>query len=468
MVVRTYFSKNNTIASNTTANTGLNPVAQLFYGGEGVANQYSRFIFDFDATRLLSFYTGGTFTDLSKLRHTLRLTNTSSFDTSLLNGVYQGMQQASSFDLILFKIDEDWDNGVGYDYSTCDVLVGNCSFSSAPSNWMFPRTGFSWSGGSGVYSGSSSAITITSQHFDKGNENIEMDITDYVNRILTGDTHHGLGIAYSGTIEQTEGSCLQYVGFYTNNTQTFYEPYIETVYSNHITDDRNNFFLDKPNKLYLYVNLAGNPTNLDTLPSVQIQDNEGVVYTSYTSTAVTHVTLGVYSIDINIPTSSDNIGTLYADIWSGITIGGVSRPDITLNFELKDSLGYYNIGDNDGLPREVGISIGGLKNQENIKRGDIRKVIVSARIPYTVEQTQNISDLQYRLYVSEGTNELTVIDFQPVEMANNYYYFLLDTASLLPNTYYVDVLVTSNQQTTTIKDVIQFNIVSLSEFRNSQ
>jgi hypothetical protein len=48
--------------------------------------------------------------------------------------------------------------------------------------------------------------------------------------------------------------------------------------------------------------------------------------------------------------------------------------------------------------------------KKKIKRGDIRKVIVSARIPYTVEQTQIISGLKYRLYVSEGSAELTVID----------------------------------------------------------
>jgi hypothetical protein len=57
---------------------------------------------------------------------------------------------------------------------------------------------------------------------------------------------------------------------FTNNTQTFYEPYIETKYDNHIIDDRNNFILDKLNKLYLYVNVGGNPTNLDALPTVII------------------------------------------------------------------------------------------------------------------------------------------------------------------------------------------------------
>ena len=120
------------------------------------------------------------------------------------------------------------------------------------------------------------------------------------------------------------------------------------------------------------------------------------------------------------------------------------------------------------LPKQVAVSIGGLHNKEKIKRGDIRKVIVSARIPFTVEQTQYIDNLKYRLYVSEGAAELTVIDLQPIEMANNYYYFLLDTASLIPNTYYLDVLATSNLEVTTLKNVIQFDIVNQVDLRHGQ
>ena len=142
--------------------------------------------------------------------------------------------------------------------------------------------------------------------------------------------------------------------------------------------------------------------------------------------------------------------------------------DITLDFVIKDSFGYYNIGNNDMLPKKVAVSIGGIQNKEQIKRGDIRKVIVSARIPYTVEQTQNISGLKYRLYVTEGAPELTVIDWQPVEMANNYYYFLLDTQSLIPNTYYLDIQAYSNQEVTTLKNVCQFDIISQVELRKSQ
>jgi len=119
------------------------------------------------------------------------------------------------------------------------------------------------------------------------------------------------------------------------------------------------------------------------------------------------------------------------------------------------------------LPKNVAVSISGIHSDEKIKRGDTRKVIVSTRIPYTVEQTQNIDNIKYRLYVREGRNEITVNDYHDIEMANNYYYFLLETSSLLPGKYYMDVLVESNMDIKTLKEVISFSIVSQSELRKS-
>lgn len=468
MVIRTYFDKNNTIVSNSNVNTGLNPIAELFYGSSLGDQKYSRFLFHFDETRLKSLYTGGTFTDLSKLKHTLRLTNTGAFDKELLNGTMGSKERTSSFDLILFKINQDWDNGVGYDYEIPIVTYGDPAYYIGASNWVRPKTGIDWNGGAGVYSGSPSAITVTYQHFDKGNENIEMDITSYVNDVLMGAPNYGLGLAFDRSYELLNTSVLQYVGFFTNNTQTFYEPFIETVYENHIKDDRNNFYLDKQNKLYLYVNVGGNPTNLDTIPSVTIYDETGAIFAFYSQLMVKHVTKGVYSIDILVPSNGSNDCVMYNDVWSNISINGVSRPDVSLDFALKDSNEYYNIGSSDNLPKKTAVTVSGIQNNEKIKRGDIRKVIVTPRIPYTVNQTQLIDDIKYRLYVTEGKPEYTVIDFQPVEMANNNYYFLLDTESLIPNTYYLDILVTSNLETTTLKSVLQFDIVNQVELRRGQ
>ena len=153
-------------------------------------------------------------------------------------------------------------------------------------------------------------------------------------------------------------------------------------------------------------------------------DENGNLILIYGPSQVNHETKGVYSIDILVPTTANNVETMYNDVWQNVTINGVTRPDVTLDFVVKDSFEYYNMN-GDSLPKKVGVSIAGLQNMEKIKRGDIRKVLVSARIPYTVEQSQSINNLKYRLYVSEGSAELTVIDFQPVEMAVNNYYFLL-------------------------------------------
>lgn len=469
MVIRTHIDKNNTLIYNSNANTAKNPIVELYYGSYGATNRYSRYIFHFDESRLKALYTGGTFTDLTKLKHTLRLTNTGAFDKELLNTIMGTKERTSSFELILFKIEQNWDEGTGNDHEYPILLFGDASFSINPSNWVNPRTTEHWLNGNGVYSGNPASIIVTTQHFDNGNENIEMDITAYVNGLLTGNTNYGLGIAFSKALEDTTTTTNQYVGFFSKYTNTIYEPFVESVYSNTIKDDRHNFFLDKTNKLYLYVNLGGVPTNLDNIPNVDVYDANGNIYKTFTGSQITHVTKGVYSISINIPTTNNEFpDLLFNDVWKNVRINGVTRPDIELDFVLKDSMGYFNIGDSDGLPKPFGITVTGIRRDERVKRGDIRKVLVSARIPYTIEQKQSLDSLKYRLYVKEGRNEYTIIDFQDVEMTNNNNYFLLDTQSLLPSTYYLDVKVESNLEINTVKEVISFDVISQSDLRISQ
>ena len=465
MVIRTYFDRNNTIVKDSKINTGMNPITQLYYGGDN--SEFTRFIFQFDTDRLTNLHNDYTYPDLTKLRHTLKMTNTGAFDTSLLGKTTcDGKERTCSFDLILFKVNEEWDEGCGYDYGDC-MDVGETAISFSPSNWLESRTNTEWVEGPGVYS--ASTTVYGTQHFEQGNENLEIDVTDIVNGYITGDTNNGMGIAFRRSLEETPTNKKQYVGFFTRHTQTFYEPFIETIYDDHIKDDRNNFYLDKENKLYLYVNLGGTPTNLDEKPGVIVKDGNGDIFETYSSNDVEHVTKGVYAINIKVPTDEDNQDCIeFTDKWTNIKINGVIRPDIELNFIMKDSMGYYNIGDNDMLPKRIGFNVTGIKRDERIYRGDIRKVLVSTRIPYTIEQTLSVDNLKYRLYVKEGRNEYTVIDFQDVEIVNNINYFLLDTQSLVPGIYYLDVKVESNLEVSTTKDVLKFEIVSQSDLRISQ
>jgi len=83
-----------------------------------------------------------------------------------------------------------------------------------------------------------------------------------------------------------------------------------------------------------------------------------------------------------------------------------------------------------------------------------------ARVPYSVNQQEVLDSLEYRIYVKEGPSEYTVIDYTPVELAFNYNYFLLDTASLVPGEYYMDIKAISNYEVTSIKDIVKFTITS--------
>ena len=161
-----YFSKNNTIVSNSYTNTGRNPVMSLFYGAVALQspNGFSRFIFDLDLALLREKLATGVITTScpDSIRHKLRMTNTSTFDIELLNTRYSTTRmRATSFDLILFRIpkkgeDNDipqfWDEGVGYDFTDLQYEFSTLdkAYSVRPSNWYQTTTLQNWSN-PGIY-----------------------------------------------------------------------------------------------------------------------------------------------------------------------------------------------------------------------------------------------------------------------------------------------------------------------------
>jgi len=415
-------------------------------------------------------YNNGELGDLSNVVHTLKLCNSSFFDTDLqAQSLLDGKRRTFSFDLVLFRVNKTWDEGCGYDYQRIfksgDKDRGvvesadNITFVEGASNWLNSTTTTPWDDG-GVYSGSPSAITITTQHFDKGNENIEMDMSNEVNSLITGGTtNYGYGIAFERDLETLIKNPAQFVGFFSRHTQTYYQPFLETTYNDTIIDDRKNFYRGKTNKLYLYSNLGGEPTNLDNNPSVTIYDEDGNVFSAITTAQTVHVTTGIYYVEVFVPITQED-GCLFMDTWGNINIGSINRPNVELEFEIKDDTDYYNIGDNESLPIEYAISLSGVKRDEKIKRGDKRKILVSARIPFTINQSEVIDGLQYRLWVREGNTQVNVIEWEDINRAYLKNYFVLDTSWMIPNEYHIDIKLTSNLQVKTLTDAIKFNIVN--------
>jgi hypothetical protein len=289
-----------------------------------------------------------------------------------------------------------------------------------------------------------------------------MDITDEVNLLITGGTgttNNGYGIAFEETLEMMEVRPARYVGFFTRHTQTYYEPFVETVFNSPIRDDRQNFYRGKLNRLYFYTNLGGEPTNLDSNPSVVVKNGSGTIFSSFTSNNVTRQTKGVYYVELFVPITESDC-TIFTDTWSSIVINGINRPSVTLQFEIKDDTEYYRFGDDESLPIEYGINLSGIRRDEKIKRGDYRKVFVNVREPYTINQTSVIDGLQYRLWIREGNTEVNVIDWMDVNRTYLKNYFVLDTSWMIPNEYYIDIKLTSNLLVKTYTNTMKFNVVN--------
>ena len=194
---------------------------------------------------------------------------------------------------------------------------------------------------------------------------------------------------------------------------------------------------------------------MDNLPVVTIRDCTGVATNLLTATTLT---CGVYYIDLTITAIPQTAPVLYEDIWSNISINGNAQPNVDNEFIIYDD--GFSIGSSAGEPKVFGYSVSGIKEDEKMTHGDTRKVFISTRVPYTVNQQVLVDNINYRLYVRQGTTEVDVIPWTPVNKSFTHNYFLLDTGWLIPNEYYLDIKATSNQQVDTYRKAIKFQIVN--------
>jgi hypothetical protein len=477
-ILRSYINKNNTIISNSYVNTGRNPVIELNFGASDLIVPnfgFTRFIFDLDLSLLEENISSGVISTgcTSAMTHTLQMTNTSSFDNELLNSFMSNeRRRATSFDLILWRIPKFsgntgipqlWDEGVGYDYSDFNIAqnsanggispltyVDSRAYSTRPSNWYQTTTLSGWSQ-NGIYNNKNegvvnySGLTIVArQHFELGNEDLNMDMTNEINGILNGSITGvtGWGISYLPQIENITGLTESYsVAFFSRHTQTFYQPYLLTNYNDLITDDRNLFLKNQENKLFLYVYQNGDFANLDSDPFVRIEDRNGVAITGMASLTTCLKTKGVY--EVTVPNGFSNYPTpcAFYDVWSGLTINGQSIPNVTNQFTLQPYTSGIQIGSVSKDPEIFGFNFYGILQNEQILNTDIRKVGVTIKKAYTGQVLLLDVSGFYRVYVMEGTTEVLVQDWTPLNRTPNEYYFIFDMRDKIPNQYFVDIQV---------------------------
>lgn len=469
---RTYFDKNNTIVKNNDVNTGRNQISELYFG-----MSHSRFLFYCSFDEIKALVNDKVINLDSDTRHILKIKNTSSFDikdflSNSNNLLFNDNYRPTSFDLELHEIKQFWDEGTGYDFSPSPTSIPeNKDYALEPSNWLKATNTTNFNPSGAVPNGST---PIATQHFDWGNEDVEMDITNFVNNILTsatastitgtttgvttgtttGTTYYGFCLKYSDAIENLNFLAdpkTFALGLFTRHTQTFFEPFIETKYNDHIEDDRVTFYLGKTNKLFFYSVIDGKLQNLDNLPSCTIN---GMNFTVHQKTK------GVYYVNVygdeNIYTSY----TEYNDIWSNIVYNGQARPNVKLRFVPIDSDQYYNFNVDALDDTRYGLSLSGIKREERLSQGEIRKVNVLLRKPYTVSEYYVSNTVYYRLYVKQGPAVIYITDWELANKSMNNNYFTINTTWMVPQEYFVDIKIETNGETTIFDSELNFHIVN--------
>ncbi len=450
---RSYFEKNNTIIKNSQVNTAKNPTTEIFYG-----SGFSKFLFKVDFTDLISKVNSGEHVVTSGTTHTLHLTNTIFGDETFLGAKRgTGRQRTNSFDLILFQIPEFWDEGLGFDYEDggYDFTTGNVTFDERPSNWYNRTTINEWTA-EGVYG--SNPTVIDTVHFDNGNEDLNVDITNYVNGIITGNTNHGLGLAFAVVYQDLTPEVDRSVAFFTKYTQTFFEPYVETFFDDRINDDRNNFVEKVNQNLYLYVTKGTNFYDLDTLPTVDILDSTNTIISGLSNLTSTKIRKGVYKITFGLDGVLCDGRRFFFDKWKGLTLDGINISDVTQKFIPKPYTSLYTVGQNQtDLDRYV-IQFFGIKQNEKVKRGEKRKIVVTFR---SINNPVNslFDEVYYRLFIKEGRTDVIVHDWTQIDVTNENS-FTLDTSIYIPREYYMEIKGKTHNEEIFYNEHIKFEILS--------
>lgn len=441
-----FLDKGNTIVKGSKVNTGLNPVLSICYGFK-----VSRGLIHFDIGEILAWILDNSL-DINKTKFTLHMTNYFSVDNlpyekKILTAPGHNADRAASFDLEFFDIPKDFDAGRGYDYHSDFWIDDKKSISEFGCNWYSASTNNEWDV-AGVYD---SGLTIIGrQHFDFGNENINLDITDYVINKLnetSGDTSvfHGIGIKFADGLEELNLGKTQCVDFFTDNTNLYFHPYIEVEYLDRVKDDRYTFDPNRENNLYLFINDGINAYDLDDTPNCSIGE-------------VSHVRKGVYKTTIMPGTINSAQKHMEYDVWSNLKISGVSYNDIEQEFVVEPK-SLFNI--NDVSFQELPIpSIYGINDSESVNRGEVRTVFVDLRKKYTTDKKVIDADIEYRIYVKDGGREFTIFDYDKLEQSKGNCFFVLYTNDLIPNRYFVDIKVRRGLQEKKFKDVLHFTVAN--------
>jgi hypothetical protein len=227
------------------------------------------------------------------------------------------------------------------------------------------------------------------------------------------------------------------------------------VIDDNILDDRNYFYLDKDNNLYLYTNYNENLTGT-SVNNVTIYDHNDNIYMVISGTSIINIGNGIFKININIPSDTYPDAIIFRDVWN-VTMNNKIK-EINNQFYLISEDNYY-IDDSFNFSNYY-FSFFGIKEKEKINSDSIRKIKVKVKELYPNQNNFIPLDIEYRIFYTVGAKyEIDVIPFTKVNRTNYGYDINLDTSWLIPQDYKIQLRL-KNGFYYENKETLNFTIVS--------
>lgn len=341
----------------TGSNMGSSDILEVFsiYGQQTTSSvELSRVLIEFPVTDISTDRTAGSIPASGSVSFYLRMFN-----------ARHSEQLPENFTVNVLAVSQSWQEGYGLDMETYsdktkDRIEG--------SNWMNREKSTAWDKVGGDYHSSSYVAGSTMPNytftFDKGYEDLELDVTSTVEEWLLGThSNNGFGIfltsSQEGYLSNSSGidedellhnpdgrqDSVYTKRFFSRSSEFFFKrPIIEARWDSRRTDDRGNFFAsssmapaaDNLNNLFLYNYIRGRLVDIPHSETVTVSlyksSNDIPTGSALTSATATKVSTGVYKAQLSIDTSE----TLLHDVWSG-SIGGVYKTGSISVKNMNDS-----------------------------------------------------------------------------------------------------------------------------------
>lgn len=422
MIKNTFFKKTNTIIEFKDINLGLNPITDICYG-----NVNTFFLFDFNIEEIKKYYTGS---NMNSLKHTLKMFNCGGFVENrkkefLTNTLSNTSKvRASSFKLNLYKLNQYWDCGNGYLYDN------NGNGKTFGSNFYNSTTNEEWVGES-FKDQLIKENLITQIQFNVGDEDINLDLTEYIKNVISENKENfGFCLCFAEDFLNKTCDDVNFVSFYTNNTDTIFKPFIQSVNTDIISDDRNSMIYGIPSKLYLYSTLNGENVVLDQKPTCSINGNE---------IDVKELGNGIYYVEID---DYEKYGVLTnymnEDVWSNIILNNKKIKDKCNYFVVKDDI--EDVMFNECEDDEYVIHVDKITNGETFNPNEKIKITINPKVKYKKETFLGIKKMNYSVKYKSGVNDIFIIKDGVMNKKDGSFYFMMDTNSFIPNKYYFDFI----------------------------